>query len=71
MYFQRHEDGKYIGFYQSTDGTGAGLAGEIISYMEKYGIDHAFLEILSCDGTSANTGYKVNYFITLVVTCNL
>lgn len=54
----RHEDDTYIGFFESTDGTGAGLAGEIIAYMEKYEIDHAFLEILSWDGTSANTGYK-------------
>lgn len=43
----------------SNDGTGDGLAAEVLEYFDKYGILTNNLEIVGLDGTSANTGYKV------------
>jgi hypothetical protein len=48
-----------LGFFVNEDGSGDGLAGEILQYFDRYGVQYHDLEIVGMDGTAVNTGHKV------------
>ena len=57
--FQQQEGQNYLGFFVNDDGSGEGLALDLLNYFDEYGINYENLEVVGMDGTSVNTGYKV------------